>query len=166
MTVKYGRNGFRGAAAGTHGHTGRLAGRSLEPKRRLLYIYIGILLFCLLMLLFQGLGLQDSLALRPEQEGIGIVSAKDEHLGQYVVTVDLVPPDAADPAPLRGEARVPKDSFDSVAVGDPLHVVYQLNQKGTAIVVRALRAVPEAPDPAQDGAFSVEFEAPAPESAQ
>lgn len=146
MATKYGRGGFAKQSSGGKVFTGPETGTHLSPRRRLLYIYIGILAFVVLMLLFYGLGLQHSLALLPEEEGVGEVVAKDTRDGSYVVTVaiDVAASEDAGAAveTLTDDVRVPAESYELVEVGDPLHVTYQLNQARTGVVVRELRLVP------------------------
>ncbi len=145
MATKYGRGGFRHAAAGTHGHTNRPVRRTLELKQRLLLIYIGILVFCVLILVFHGLGLQESLALDSPQTAMGTVTAKSDEGGAQVVTVQVEiprPPEAGPGVDVLSESvRVTADSFQQVKVGDPIRVEFQVNRTRTYIRVLSLGAI-------------------------
>lgn len=145
MATKYGRGGFAHNAGGGRLYTGPETGSHLAPRRRLLYIYIGILAFVVLMLLFYGLGLQQNLAMLPEEDGIGVVVDKQTASNAYVVKVevDVLESDAPNAAvvTLTDDVRVPEESYELVSIGDSLHVTYQVNEGRTAIVVRQLRVV-------------------------
>lgn len=143
MATKYGRGGFDKSASGGKLHTGPETG--LSARRRLLMIYIGILMFCVLMLLFYGLGLQSSLALLPEEEGVGVVVKKETRNNAFMVTVEVDVLESDDPnaatTTLTDDVRVPEESYELVNVGDNLHVTYQVNEARTRIVIRDLRVV-------------------------
>lgn len=161
MATKYGRGGFGKNASSQSSEAARPARRALDPKRRLLYIYIGILVFCVLMLVFHGLGLQHSLALLPPEEGMGVVAARTIVDGEFFVTVEVEVPESeasdAQVKTLADNVRVPQESHVLVEVGETLRVVYQLNQDRTALIVRELSLSPVAQEESTD-TFDVEFE--------
>lgn len=149
MAIKYGRGGYAERPGEGKLYTGPETGTGLSPRRRLLYIYIGILMFSVVMLVFYGLGLQQSLALLPEEEGLGVVVDKEIEADSFIVTVEIDVLAANEPdAPtttLSDDVRVPKESYDLVDVGDTLHVTYQLNESRTGLVVRELGVVETEP---------------------
>lgn len=151
MAVKYRREGLRQRAAGSHGMFDRVPRRTLNQKQRLLIIYIGILVFCGMMLASHLMGLGITANDSGPATGIGRVTAKRIAEGpdpQYFVSVSVpVASESGDaPVTLIGEAQVPKASYDSVEVGTPLTVVYERSGPDSLFVV-GLSQVETPPEP-------------------
>lgn len=173
VAIKFRREGSLAQAVGTHGHTGRPLRRVLTPKQRLLYIYVGILVFCILMLVYKGLGLDQAFSPLPEAKGPGIVTEKreipvDAGGSRFLVTVEVFVPGELssedgvsvrlDPMYLSDEVEVPFDSYERVEPGTLLNVRYRLNRSRNMLIVNGLDMMEQPPEEVLEGeTLDVEF---------
>jgi len=174
MAIKYTREEFdyeAGASRNRYEVKSRLG--TGDPKRRLLFIYMGLLFAAFVIFLYQYLvGARMSRWL-PERSGDAVVVEKDVERGEdgrrHLLVVNVLVPEASateagyvEDGPERAArigplefleiVEVPEADWESVEAGAELRVRYLINMQRNEILVRSLyldRFGSSAPDDAE-----------------
>lgn len=118
-----------------------------DPKRRLLYIYIGLGVFATGLYVFHFKGLNSELGWRSPVDGPGVVIAliledKEPNALQYFadIAVDLPASAGNDPRVRRliDRVEITRENFESVRRGAALRVRYQAAYTGETIRIREI----------------------------
>ncbi len=117
----------------------------LDPKKRLLIIYLGLFGAVLLIVMSGRLHGPASLSGRPVQQGEGIILEKIETGGvppAYAFRIEVSADKGKRPV---SEIAVNKDTYDRFAVGNRIGLLYQINRLGTLarIIEIGLVVLPE-----------------------
>lgn len=176
MALKYVRKGFREEARGTHGGFSILHRRAqLDPKQRLLIIYLGVAAVLAGVMVVNALAFNRQTQWRETQEGEGVILEK-KRLKSFrgtwahfiAVRVDVILEESQDPeSSQEGEGMaglvqlvaenvvVDAESWEHVDEGSPVWVTFQVDTRGKrarvlSLVLRELAeegtGEPEAPD--------------------
>ena len=168
MAIKHGRESLTGSDREER-YTRASLFRKIPAEQRLIVIYGGILVFCVVMLVLYSLGLNDPLKLGPVQQGTAHVLGKTVQSAgtpeeARILTLSMTclgrPGGALPPT---APVRVDDVSWKQAKVGMKVHVTFRSNPNQGRIVVSNLRVInePKHEQPAEDVVPETELEQPA-----
>lgn len=172
MAVKFTRQRYSEWAKGTHGGFDYTPWRrSLDPKQRLLVIYLGLGMFGALLFIVHSLGMTQPIRWEESaREGRAVVLKKGVHgegtpQERYDLTVEVEVPEAGtekqDPGGATGAVRlvdrpvVDKAGWDLVEEGTRIAVTYVTNERRSRVRVLAI-SVDAAIEPLGESAENAE----------
>ena len=137
MAVKY----VRGDESGTSGMLEEPMGplrrlTRLDPKKRLVIIYLGLMGFAMLLVLTRMVSTPTQFGGRPVERGEGVIVEKEVHgegESAYFFLIEVSLPDGET---LVAYGRTDAETFERLEEGDRIGVLYQTNRKKTQIRVR------------------------------
>ena len=134
MAVKY----VRGDEPGTSGMLDEPVGpvrrlTRLDPKKRLVVIYLGLMGFAMLLVLTRMLSTPTQFGGRPVERGEGVIVEKEVHGEGESVYFFLIKVLVGEGDPLVAYGRTDGETFDRIEKGDRIGVLYQTNRKKTEI---------------------------------
>jgi len=146
VATKYVRKSYQNPSdADQNRYTRKSLLSSADPKRRLLYIYLGIGVFAAGLYVFHFTGLNNELGWKPAVEGPGVVIAlilegEPPDTPRYYADIAVdVPPGVGDDPPARqlvARVEIAEENFDSVKQGTVLTVRYQTAYSGDKIRIK------------------------------
>jgi len=108
----------------------------LEPKKRLLIIYLGLMGFAMLLVLTKIVSTPTQFAGRPMERGEGVILKKEvrgEAEPGYFFEIEVSLPDAGS---VVAYGRTDAETFEGLEEGDRIGVLYQTNRRGTELRIR------------------------------
>lgn len=137
MAVKYGRGGDTGSSGMLEEPMGPLRRLTrLDPKKRLIIIYLGLMGLAMLLLLTHMFSTPTQFGGRPVERGEGVIvkkEARGEGEPAYFFLIKVL---LAEGDPLVAYGRTDAETFERLEEGDRIGVLYQTNRKKTQIRIR------------------------------
>ena len=138
MAVKYVRGGDEPDTSGMleepMGPLRRLS--RLDPKKRLVVIYLGLMGLAMLLLLTHMFSVPTQFGGQPVERGEGVIVKKEVHDEGESAHFFLIKVSLPEGDPLVAYGRTDAETFERLEEGDRIGVLYQTNRKKTQIRIR------------------------------
>jgi len=142
VAVKYVRGGDTGSPGMLEepmGPVGRLS--RLDPKKRLVIIYLGLTGLAMLLLLTHMFSTPTQFGGRPVERGEGVIVGKEargEGVPAYFFAIKVLLPEGD---PLVAYGHTDAETFERLEKGDRIGVLYQTNRRKSEIRIREIGLV-------------------------
>ncbi len=141
MPVKYRRPDFRESASGSHGRFNAAPGRRpLNPRQRLLIVYLGLCGFVVALLAFHAFNPFGRFRGQPTLQGQAVIQAKkviesDDEGPQYFLELRI---ETEPGAGLTDTVKIDAEHWRQFREDQQLFVTYQVSRSGTRAYIHAL----------------------------